>query len=264
MNPGLTSTIGSEWTKLRTVRSTWLTLGIALVVTVGFSLLIAFVYGSSFKTLPLDQRTNFDAAGYSLVGATLGMILFAVLGVLLVSTEYASKMMQVTLAVTPRRGRVMLAKGAVVAVISFVCGVVYTLVSFFVGQAIFSSYNVPHLGLGGPGVLRSLLGWGATMAAFSLIAMALGILLRSAAAAIATSIGVIFAPLIVGGLLPSWVQHHIMAYLPESASTNLNSAQPDLTSSTYLQPGVAGLVLLAWVVVLLGGAYAVMKSRDSG
>jgi ABC-type transport system involved in multi-copper enzyme maturation permease subunit len=264
MKPSLLGTVGSEWTKLRTVRSTWLTLGIALVVSVGLSVLFTFAAASQFDKLSVDQRTNFDAAGTSLVGVNLGLILFAVLGVLVVSAEYASGMMQLTLSVTPRRARVLVAKGAVVMVLSFVSGLVYTAIAFFAGQAVLRGYGVPSAGLGSPGVVRGLLGWGLAVAAFSLIAMSLGILLRSAAGAIATSIGLIFAPVIVSGLLPTWVRHNILAYLPDSAASNLSSAQLDHTSATYLTPGAAFAILAVWVGVLLMTAYSVMKSRDSG
>lgn len=264
MKPNLFGTIGSEWTKLRTVRSTWSTLGIALVVSVGLSVLFTFAAGSWFDKLPADQRATFDAAGTSLVGVNLGMILFAVLGVLVVSAEYASGMMQLTLSVTPRRARVVVAKGTVVAALSFVCGVVYPLIAFVAGQAVLRGYAVPSVGFGSPGVVRSLLGWGVAMAAFSLIAMSLGILLRSAAGAIASSIGLIFAPVIVSGLLPNWVRHNILAYLPDSVASNLSSAQSDHTSATYLAPGTSFVVLVIWVGVLLAAAYSVMKSRDSG
>ena len=65
-------------------------------------------------------------------------------------------------------------------------------------------------------------------------------LLRSAAGAIATAIGIIFAPLLIGQLMPAWVLKHIMAYLPASAAANMTNTHKDLTSSTYIDPQSAG------------------------
>lgn len=262
--PGLPATLTSEWTKLRTVRSTWLTLGVALLVCVGLSLLFTVANVVSYDSLPPEQRAAFAPGDTSLVGMSIGLVLFAVFGVLLVSSEYASGMMRLSLTITPKRGRVLLSKAVLAFAVPFVAGTVFASVAFLGGQAMLSGSHAPHLGLGDHGVVRGLLGWGAQTAAFALIAVALGVLLRSAAGAIATSIGIIFAPLIISNLLSEWLRAHIMAYLPSSAAGFLGAIEPDVKSPEYLTPGVAGLVLAAWVVALLGAAYFVLRSRDSG
>lgn len=263
--PGITNALAAEWTKLRSVRSTWIVVMAAAAVSVGFSVLFSFLTESDYMNLPAEQRVDFDSAGTSMVGMNLGLILISVLGVLAVSGEYSTGMMRLTLAITPHRGRVLISKAVVVGLLSFVLGTAFAATAFFVGQLVLGiNPEIPTLDLGGPGVLRSLLGWGAEMAAFSLLALSFGVMMRSAAGAIATAIGFIFAPAILGALLPTWVQRDILAYFPASAAEQLSTAQLRTDSVTYLGPLTGGGTLLTWVAVALVVAFSLMGKRDSG
>lgn len=264
-HPSLRDATAAEWTKLRSMRSTWVSLAVALLVSAGLSLAFTFASTTTFHTMNAAQKASFDSVGTTLVGVNLGLILFAVLGTMAASSEYASGMMRLTLIITPSRARVLAAKAIVVAVPSIVFGIAFAVISFLTGQAVINGAD-PALAVGitGPNVLSTLLNWGPQDAALALMALALGIMLRSAAGAIATAIGILFGPLIIGTLLPAWFQSHIIAYLPSSAAGNLTNPKPDITSSTYLPPAIAGCVLGAWVVAFLVGAYLVMSKRDSG
>jgi ABC-2 type transport system permease protein len=264
-SPGLRETARSEWTKLRSVRSTWLLLAVAGVLSIGLSLLFTFATTTTFDTMSPQDRASFDAAGTSRVGVDLSLILFVVFGSLTAASEFSSGMMRLTLTVTPNRLRVLIAKAIMVALPCYLAGVVFTTAAFLGGQAIIRGADPTlALSIGSPDVLPSLINWGSEMAAFGLIALCLALLLRSAAGAIATSIGIIFGPLLVGQLLPFWVRHHIMAYLPASAAENLTNTKHDPTSATYLDPQVASWVLGAWVLAFLVGAYFALSKRDSG
>ncbi|MBB5850561.1 ABC transporter permease [Amycolatopsis umgeniensis] len=264
-SPGLTNTLAAEWTKLKSVRSTWIVVAAATVVSVGFSALFSLLTEADYQNLPAGQRTDFDSAGTSMVGMNLGLILVSVLGVLAVSGEYSTGMMRLTLAITPRRGRVLLAKAVVVGLLTFVLGTVFATAAFYSGQFVLGlDSDIPTSGLGDPGVLRSLLGWGAEMAAFALLALSFGVMMRSAAGAISTAIAFIFAPAILGALLPTWVQRDILAYFPASAAEQLSAAQLKTDAVTYLGPLTGGGVLLTWVAVTLMVAYSLMGKRDSG
>lgn len=264
-DPGLRATAKAEWTKMRSVRSTWLTLGVAMVVGVGLSVLFTIASSTTFHTMSVQNKANFDSAGTTLVGVNLGLILFAVLGTLAASGEYASGMIRLTLTITPNRARVLFAKAIVVAIPSYVFGVLFATISFLAGQAIIRGTD-PTLSVGftSPHVVSTLINWGGENAAFALIALALGILLRSAAGAIATTIGIIFGPPLIGQALPRWFQQHILTYLPSSVAGNLTNAHPDPASATYLDPQIASWVLGAWILGFLALAYFVMSKRDSG
>ncbi len=262
--PGLHDTRRSEWTKLKSVRSTWMLLALAAVIGIGMSMLFTFASTTSFHSMSAADRANYDAAGATRVGIDLSVILYVVFGALAAASEFSSGMIRMTLTVTPNRMRVLLAKAIVVALPAYLSGAVFATVAFLGGQLIIHNADPSmSIGIGSPGVPGSLVNWGTEMAAWSLIALALGLMLRSAAGAIATGIGLIFAPLLVGQLMPVWVLKHIMAYLPASAAANMTNTHKDLSSSTYVDPQIAGWILGAWVIAFLGGAYLTMTRRDS-
>ncbi|PPK71301.1 ABC transporter permease [Actinokineospora auranticolor] len=263
--PSLRETTRSEWTKLRSVRSTWLLLLIAAVVAIGLSLLFTFAATTTFDTMTPEARAQFDAAGTTRVGVDLSLILFVVFGSLAASTEFSSGMVRLTLTVTPNRLRVVLAKAIVVALPCYLAGALFATVAFLGGQAIIRGADPTlALDLGSQNVVTSLLNWGSEAAAFALIALCLTLLLRSAAGAIAVSMGVIFGPLLIGGLLPLWVKQNVLAYLPASAAENLTNVRRDPTVATYLDPQLASWVLGAWMLAFLATAYLVLGKRDSG
>lgn len=263
--PSLANALVAECTKLRSVRSTWVVVLAALVVSVGLSVLFSFLTEQAYQTLPADQRADFDATGTSLVGMNLGLIVIAVLGVLTTSAEYATGMIRLTLSITPSRGRVLAAKATVVGTVAFALGAAFATLAFLIGQAVLGiNPAVPTLGVGAPGVLRSLLGWGAEMAGFGLLALSFAVMMRSAAGAIATAIGLIFVPAILGAFLPVWVQTHVLAYFPASAAEQLSTAKLDPGSATYLGPLTGAGTLLTWVAVALVVAFSLMNKRDSG
>ena len=64
--------IRSEWTKIRSVRSTVWTLGIAVVVTIGLGVLICTLANNDFSSMPARDRLTFDATNISFAGMGLG------------------------------------------------------------------------------------------------------------------------------------------------------------------------------------------------
>ncbi|MBE1461698.1 ABC transporter permease [Kibdelosporangium phytohabitans] len=265
ITPGLGNTLAAEWTKLRSVRSTWVIVIAAFVVSVGFSVLFSFVTEQAYPSLPAEQRSSFDPAGTSMVGMNLGLITIAVLGALATSAEYSTGMIRLTLSVTPSRGRVLAAKAIVAGLLGFVLGTVFAALAFLIGQAILGiGPAVPTLAIGRPEVLRSLLGWGVEMAAFSLLALSFAVMMRSAAGAIATTIGLIFVPAILGAFLPVWAQRHVLAYFPAAAAEQLSTARLEPDSATYLGPVTGAGTLVTWVAVAMVVAFSLKGKRDSG
>ena len=137
--PTLRDTRRSEWTKLKSVRSTWVLLGLAAVIGIGMSMLFTFASTTSFHTMSAADRAKYDAAGATRVGIDLSVILFVVFGALAAATEFSSGMIRLTLTVTPNRLRVLLAKAIVVALPSYVSGAVFTTLAFLGGQLIIRS-----------------------------------------------------------------------------------------------------------------------------
>ncbi|MGI9099511.1 MAG: ABC transporter permease subunit [Solirubrobacteraceae bacterium] len=255
------ATLRSEWTKLVSLRSTKLTVALGAILGVGLSALLAVVAGATWHDWEPAARREFEPIGIALVGGVLSAIFFLVLGVKAATAEYGSGMIRLTLAATPRRSRVLAAKAAVVAAITLVAGLVSTAGMFLAAQAVFASYGLQSARLGDADALRTVLAGGALSPLFPVIALALGIVLRSTAAAVIAVFALIFAPPFLGGLLPAWVQEHLLVYLPGAASDAIAIGHLE-GSSTGLAPGVAALVLIAWLAVFLGGAWAALERRD--
>jgi len=132
---GFTGALRSEFTKIRSVRSTYWTLIALVVVTIGIGTLACV----GAVSRGADHGPGFDATQRSLAGLILGQLIITVLGALTVTSEYSTGMIRTSLTVQPRRGTLLAAKGVVFFLVSFVTGLVASFVSFFIGQAILSS-----------------------------------------------------------------------------------------------------------------------------
>lgn len=242
----------SEWVKLRSVRSTWWSLGTALLLTIGFGLIACFAAKSGHARGDLN-----DPAGRSLVGANLALLAFGVLGVLFVAGEYTTGMIRSSMMAVPKRLPVLWGKAIVFAFVSFVVALILVLVAFFGGQAILgSSLNTSF---SAPGVPREVLGTALYIMLSGVFALALGAIVRNSAAAITGFVAILFVIPVVGSLISSWVADHLVPYLPFQAGASFNSLTH---SSNTLQPVPGLLVFIAWTVLLLVVASVLMVKRD--
>ncbi|MGH2534684.1 MAG: ABC transporter permease subunit [Thermomicrobiales bacterium] len=256
-------TLASEWTKLTSLRSTTITLLLGAILSLGGTALIAAVIGSTWDDWGATDRAEFDPILTAFFGSIFGGILFVVLGVNAVAADYATGMMRLTLTATPRRGRVLLAKVAIVSLVTLGAGAVVTVGMFLVGQAIFESYGLSPADLGDPDTRRAIVGAALLGPVFPVIGAALAVLLRSTAGAITTVLALLFAPAIFGPLLPAWWQENVLAYLvgPATDSVVLSHLSPD--ERMYLDPSIALAVVAAWLVAFVGTAYLALIKRDA-
>ena len=138
---GLRGALASEFTKIRSVRSTYWTLGALFLVSVGLGVLI------SGRRLQLRQqpgqqgpvRRDPDLAGGVL---HLGQLIIAVIGAMVITSEYSTGMIRTSLTAQPRRGVVYAAKAITFAVVTLVVSLVTAFVAFFAGQAVLSGKGV--------------------------------------------------------------------------------------------------------------------------
>ena len=110
--PRFFDTLASEWVKLTTLRSTYLTIGLGVLLSFGTTALVALAVGNSFDGGGIGTAEEVVAEPIitSMVGNIFTLIVFSVFGVLASSSEYSSGMIRLTLTATPKRGRVLLAK----------------------------------------------------------------------------------------------------------------------------------------------------------
>lgn len=257
-----TATLASEWTKLITVRSTWVTLALSLFVSTGITALVSWATGWSWSDWSASDQAEFDPIVSSLAGSIFGSILFVVLGVNLVASEYSSGMIRQTMAITPRRGRVLLAKVLVVSAVAIVAGIIVNLATFQAAQAVFAAYDMPTASLSDGNAFRSVvLGMTVTSPVLPILGISMAFLFRSAAIAITVVLAIVFMPSFFGPLIPRRWQEDVLAFLPGNAANSIASS--NLTDSPmYLDPWLSAVVLTIWMVVFIGGTHIVLNRRD--
>jgi len=255
----LPGVVRSEWTKLRTVRSTYWTLFAAAVATIGLSAILCAVYIAQYSHVSASDKATFNPASFSLTGGYLAQLAIAVLGVLVITSEYSSGMIRSTFAAVPRRLTVLAAKAMVFVGVTLVVTTAAALVAFLVGQMILSSKGV-GVSLGSPGALRSVFGTGLYLAVLGLLALSLGTIIRKTAGGIAAVFGLIFVLPIIGGLLPSSM-NAIQEYFPSAAGQALIYGSRH--GVTALSPWVGFGVFAAYGVVALVLASLSLVRRDA-
>jgi ABC-2 type transport system permease protein len=255
--------VRSEWFKFASLRSSWITIAVALAVVIGFGALAAAVASGDVQPArgggPADGALGIDPTSLSLAGVGLAQIILGILGVLAISGEYSSGMIRATLAAVPRRIPVLSAKAIVIGAVSLVVAVPGALAAFFVGQAIFGADA--NASLSDAGVTQAVLGTGVYLAAIALLGLALGALLRHAAGAIGTLFALLLlAPNLLPLVLPDSWATTIVPYLPSNAGAAFTSVVP---ADGLLSAGAGAAVLAGWIVVLLGAAAVLLKRRDA-
>ncbi|MFT4083618.1 MAG: ABC transporter permease subunit [Nocardioides sp.] len=249
----------AEWTKFRSLRSPLITLLIASGLIVGLGALISALRGGAYDTMTAAERATFDPIAISLGGLTFAELAIGVLGVLLMTGEYATGMIRATLTAVPRRLPVLWAKVTITFVVAFVVTLVATLAAFLLGQAILNGHGL-GVGLGADGALRSVVGAGLAIAVVAVIGLAIGTLLRNTAAGISTFVAVFFVVPPLMSLLPDSWNSAISPYLPSNAAGALFGSS---MSEETLAPWTGFAVLCGYAVVLVAAAAWQLRRRDA-
>ena len=195
---GISGLLRSEWTKLRTVRSTMWTLGVTVVLGIGVSVLATAETGRT-GSQPA-RHIGFDPISTSLIGVFIGQFAIGVLGVLVMSAEYGTGTIRATLSAAPRRPLVLVAKVIVFGAVALVVAEVVSFLAFFVGQALLTA-PAPHATLSSPGAWRAVVGSGLYVAVLGLFSLGLATIIRHTAGAISAFVGILLVlPLIVQAL----------------------------------------------------------------
>jgi ABC-2 type transport system permease protein len=259
---GFAHLLQSEWTKIRSVRSTFWTLIVLVVVTVGFTALLTLLISTSWDKAQPAQRASTVADPVATImgtGLSFGQLAICVLGVLVISAEYSTGVIRASLLAVPRRLPMLTAKVLVFAVLVFVVGEIAAFGSFFVGSAILHSHA--PVSLSDTGVIRAVLGAGLYLAVLGIFSLSIGTLLRHTAAGISTVIGIVFVLPIIGAFLPGDWGKHVRDYLPSAAGEMITRAQqgPDQVLSPWQGFGV----FCIWTAVLLVLAAYFLRRRDA-
>lgn len=249
--------IASEWVKLSTLRSTWITLAAAVLGTIAVGALASWAIDAHWSHLQPDERATFSPISQSLTGVYLAQLAIGVLGVLVISGEYATGMIRATLAAIPKRLPVLWAKLTVFASMTFLLTLLASFVAFFLGQALLHSHGTT---LGAPHALRAVVGVALYLTVVGIMALALGFIVRSTAGGIASLFGILLVLPAIGHVLPSSWQTTLLPYLPSNAGGALYALHPDPGT---LSPWNGFAVMCIWAAVGVAGAAVALRRRDA-
>ena len=245
----------AEWTKLRTLPSTWRTAALTLAMGIGFSVAVAFSEISQWHAMTAQQRQVFDPTSASMSGVMIAAVVLGALAVRTVTAEYSTGMIRATFSAMPARPLVLAAKAATVAAFAFPVTLLGNLTGFELGQRIFASKHAA-VTIGHPGVLRAMFLGAVAVSLVAVIGVGIGGLIRHTAGAATTLALIIIGGLTVGQFLPAgWRQ-----YLPGIAT---QAAVTVHRSAGLLRPGNAIVVLAVYAAIALGAASLRVAHRDA-
>ena len=248
----------SEWTNLRSLRSTLYTLGATAVLTTGISILIAAITSSRWNSMSALSRASFDPLHTGLAGVQFGLLTIGVLGVLMITGEYTTGMIRSTFAAVPKRLPVLWAKVGVYALVALAVAAVSTVVGFFASQAILSSHHI-QISFSDSGVPVAVLGSALYLTLAGLFGLGLGAILRSTAAGIATFAGTMFVLPPLVQLLPTSTAQAIDPYLPSNAGGAIMQIGHHAHT---LSPWVGLAVFAGYTALAIAAAAVLLVKRD--
>ncbi len=249
----------SEWTKLRSVRSTYWTLAVAVGLAVGLVALVCANYASGYPDMSARDRAGFDPVSFTLNGLLIAQLAIGTLGVLVMTSEYRTGLIRTTFTATPQRRLVLTAKAAVFGAAALVVGEVLSFSAFLVGQAILNTRDL-GASLTDPGVPRAVIGGGLYLAAVGLLGLSLGTLVRHTTGAVAAFFGLLFGTTLVANLMPASWRSHTLKYLPADAGGQILAHHPDHAG---LGPWTGYGVLLLYVAAIFAVGYVLVARRDA-
>ena len=250
----------SEWTKLRSLRSTLWSLFAAILLTILLPVLFAAITSSHWGSMSAHERADRHPLDIALAGVNLSQLAIAVLGALVITGEYSTGMIRASFAAVPKRLPVLWAKTAVFGLVTLLLMVGPVLIAFFASQAILSRHHILQVSFSHPGVARSVIGGAVYLMLVGIFALGIGAIVRNTAGAIATFAGIFFVIPPLMNILPSSWNDAISKYLPSEAGRQLFSLTHDANS---LSPGAGGLLFVGYCALTLAIAAVLLVRRDT-
>jgi len=259
---GFGGTLRSEFTKIRSVRSTYWTLLVLLAISIGIGAAICAGTAANWNQTSAADRATFDATQVSIAGLFyLGQLVIVVLGAIVLTAEYSTGMIRTSLTAMPRRATVYAAKALVFAVVALVVTLVAAFIAFFLGQALLASTHA-NASLSGHDVLRAVIGSALYVTLVGLFAFAAGAIFRHTAATITSIIGLLFVIPILAHLLPSNWYNDIERWLPDSAGGAITATMAPQDSHLF-SPWGQFTVFAVYTAILLIVGGVLFRRRDA-
>lgn len=244
-NLALAGVLRSEWTKLRSVRSTWWLLATAVILTVGVAVFVS-PGGTSGQQAPQVLARNAE------YGSFLSQLALLVLGILVFTGEYQSGLIRTSVALVPRRLLLLWGKLAAFGAVTLALSLASSVAAFAGAElARQARHGGPRAWFGDPQVTRIVIGAGLVLAVTGICGLALGAIIRNTAAALSTVTAVFFvAPLLLRILLPASDQG-FLRFLPSNAGGALWNAA---LTPTSMAPWTGFALLCGYTAALVAVA----------
>src|SRR5256714_1047230 len=210
----------SEWTKLRSVRSTRWSLVVAFVATLGIGAIASAVVVNRWPHMQARDRADFHPLEVNFAGVQLAQLAIGVLGVLVITAEYSTGMIRASFTAVPKRLPVLWGKAVVYGATTLALMVPAVLLSFLVVQAILSRRHI-DIAFGAPHVARAVFGAALYLTVVGLFALGLGAIVRNTAGGIAAFAGLMFVLPPLMNVLPTSWNSAASPYLPLQAGQAL-------------------------------------------
>ena len=293
---GLRGVIASEFTKIRSVRSTYWTIAALLIVGVGIAALVGFGIANNIHNQPWNKAGTDGTQSILTPFLFIGQLIIAVIGAMVITSEYSTGMIRTSLTAMPRRGTVYLGKLIVLTVVTLVVSLVTSFLAFFAGSlplsgsgvagSLFHNVTIPaNVNMsppaGGPGngppnytfvgtdvitsghVLTAIIGSALFVTVVALIAFGLGAIIRHTAGAISSVFGLMFVLTIIIQVLPDSWRWDILRFFPDSAARLISVTLPGQQNPHLWSTWPQFLVTVIWAVVLVGVGGYLFRKRDA-
>ena len=253
----LTRVLNGEWIKMRSLRSTAWTLLAAVVTMVSVGWIFGWASNAYWSDMRPDEQAMFNPIDTTLAGYTLAQLAVGVLGVLLVTGEYATGQIRATFGAVPQRLPVLWAKATLYAGVTFALMTVAAFIAFLGGQQLLGSHGT---NLTASRAVEAMVGVAGYLTLIAVFAVAVGFIVRSTAGGVAFLFGLLLVLPTMGMLLPARWEENILPYLPSNAGASMFSTQ---VTTGSLSAGASLLVLVAWIAGALALAGVLLKQRDA-
>jgi hypothetical protein len=245
--PHLGRLVRSEWTKLRSLRSTWWTLLLAALIGIGLAVAVAASVGD-----PSTDALGEDDVALVLGGTGVAALVLGVLGALQMSSEYASGTISVSLTAVPRRRPLLAAKAAVLVAVVAPLSLAVSAGALLIGNAIIEG----GLTFSWPAVLGNT----AYLTAVAVLGLSLATLTRSTATSIAVLVALVFIlPPLLPALPGAWLET-VADFFPSGAQESLISTVPGTAPTSDV---AAVRTLVAWTLAPLTAGAILLTRRDA-